>query len=110
TAPTGGGRGGGGRGGAVATPPAENIAPAGVARSWNPRVTPERDVAKVLTADERGASALRELGFTSAIVAPGRGIFRGESALVNLTGRAPGATLVRSHVAQHVAFEINTFG
>lgn len=109
-APAGGGRGGGGRGGAPAAQPAETIAPAAVARSWNPRVTPERDVAKVLTADERGASALRELGFTSAVVAPGRGIFRGESALVNLTGRAPNATLVRARVAQHVAFESNTFG
>ncbi len=106
----GGGRGGGGRGGVLAAAvPAETIAPAAVARSWNPRVTPERDVAKVLAVDERGATALRELGFTSAAVTPGRGIFRGESALVNLSGRAPNAALVRAHLAQHVAFELSNF-
>lgn len=105
-----GGEGGGGRGrGAVVTAPVETIAPAAVARSWNARVTPERDVSKVLVADERGATALRELGFTSAIVAPGRGIFRGESALVSLSGRPPGASLVRAHLAQHVAFELSNF-
>jgi hypothetical protein len=67
---------------------------------------PERDVAKVLVADDKGASALRELGFASAVVVPGRGVFRGESALVSLSGRPPGAALVRSHLAQHVAFEL----
>ena len=105
-----GGEGGAGRGrGAVSAAPVETIAPAAVARSWNPRVTPERDVAQVLVPDERGASALRELGFTSALVTPGRGIFRGESALVSLSGRPPGASLVRAHVAQHVAFELSNF-
>ncbi len=110
TQAVGGGRGGGGRAGAMPTPAVvETIAPAAVARSWNPRVTPERDVSKILIADERGATALRELGFTTAAVTPGRGIFRGESALVNLSGRSPNATLVRSHVAQQVAFELSTF-
>lgn len=99
----GGGR--GGRGGPPPATPADTLAPAAAARSWNPRVTPERDVAKVLVADDRGATALRELGFTTAAVAPGRGVFRGESALVSLSGRAPSAALVRSHVAQHIALE-----
>jgi imidazolonepropionase-like amidohydrolase len=100
-----GGRGAGGGRGAAPTAPAETLAPAAAARSWNARVTPERDVAKVLVADERGATTLRDLGFTSAVVAPGRGVFRGESALVSLSGRPPGAALVRAHIAQHVAFE-----
>ncbi|MBI4625867.1 MAG: amidohydrolase family protein [Verrucomicrobia bacterium] len=104
-----GGRGGRGGRGAAPTTPTETIAPAAAARSWNARVTPERDVAKVLVADDRGATALRELGFASAVVTPGRGIFRGESALVSLSGRAPNATLVRARVAQHVAFEVGGF-
>ncbi|MBI5771095.1 MAG: amidohydrolase family protein [Verrucomicrobia bacterium] len=99
----------GGRGAVPATP-TETMPPAAVARSWNPRVTPERDMARVLVADDRGASALRELGFASAAVAPGRGIFRGESALVSLSGRGPGATLLRPNIAQHVAFELGGFG
>jgi imidazolonepropionase-like amidohydrolase len=98
--------GGGGRGARIIAAPTETAAPAAAARSWNGRVTPERDVAKVLVADDRGASALRELGFASAVVVPGRGIFRGESALVSLSGRPPGAALVRSHLAQHVALEV----
>ncbi|MCX6950808.1 MAG: amidohydrolase family protein, partial [Verrucomicrobia bacterium] len=84
---------------------AETLAPAAAARSWNARVTPERDVAKVLVADDKGVSGLRDLGFTEAAVVPGRGIFRGESALVSLSGRAPNASLVRAHLAQHMAFE-----
>lgn len=101
--------GGGARGARVAAAPAETLAPAAAARSWNARVTPERAVANVLVADEKGVGTLRELGFTAAAVAPGRGVFRGESALVSLSGRAPTATLVRSHLAQHVAFEQGGF-
>ncbi len=109
-APVADGEGGPRRGRGPATAPAETIAPAAAARSWNPKVTPERDVSKVLVADDRGATTLRELGFTSAAIAPGRGVFRGESALVSLSGRPPSASLVRSHLAQHVAFELNGFG
>lgn len=95
----------GGRGSAGAAPATEALAPAATARSWNARVTPERDVARLLAADDRGVAALRELGFTAAAVAPGRGVFRGESALVSLSGRAPGQILLRPRLAQHVAFE-----
>ena len=97
---------GGGRGARGAAAATETLAPAAAARSWNARVTPERDGAKVLVADDKGATALRELGFATAAVVPGRGVFRGESALVSLSGRAPGAVLLRSHLAQHVAFEL----
>jgi imidazolonepropionase-like amidohydrolase len=101
---------GGGRGAArVAPTPTETLAPAAAARSWNARVTPERKVANVLVADEKGTGALRELGFATAVVVPGRGVFRGESALVSLSGRPPGAALVRAQVAQHVAFEQGGF-
>ena len=100
---------GGGRGVRAVPGPTETPAPAAVARSWNARVTPEREAAKVLVADDKGAAALRELGFATAAVVPGRGVFRGESALVSLSGRAPTAALVRSHLAQHVAFEQGGF-
>ncbi|MBL9200300.1 MAG: amidohydrolase family protein [Opitutaceae bacterium] len=67
-------------------------------------------MARVLIADDRGAAGLRELGFTSAAVVPARGVFRGESALVSLSGRAPGSILLRSRVAQHVGFEFGSGG
>ena len=100
---------GGARGARAVSTSAETLAPAAAARSWNARVTPEREVAKVLVADDKGAAALRELGFATAVVVPGRGVFRGESALVSLSGRAPTASLVRSRLAQHVAFEQGGF-
>ena len=46
-------------------------------RSWNPRVTPERRAADYLNLDKKGTRKLRDLGFTSALIVPGRGIFRG---------------------------------
>ncbi len=104
-----GGGGGGGRGARAVATAAETLAPAAAARSWNARVTPEREAAKVLVADDKGAAALRELGFATAVVVPGRGVFRGESALVSLSGRAPTASLVRARLAQHVAFEQGGF-
>jgi len=84
---------------------AETATPEAAARSWNSRVTPERSAARVFVADEKGDAKLRELGFTSAVVSPGRGVFRGLSALVNLNGKAASAAIVRAGVAQHVAFE-----
>lgn len=81
----------------------------GGARSWNPRVTPERAAAEVLTADVRTAERLRGLGFTVAHVVPARGILRGQSALVSLSGAPFNASLVRANAAQVAAFEFGGF-
>jgi len=53
-------------------------------RSWNPRVTPERRATDYLNLDKKATKALRDLGFTSALVVPARGVFHGSSALINL--------------------------
>ena len=74
-------------------------------RAWNPKVTPERSAAEFARPDKKGAEKLRALGFTSALVVPGRGIFRGSSALVNLHDSETNKTVVAPHVAQHVAFD-----
>lgn len=86
----------------VAAAPAEL---AGGARAWNPRVMPERLASRVLTPDPRGAEGLRKLGFTVAHVTPGRGIFRGQTALVSLGGGSFNTTVIRDAVAQPLAFE-----
>src|SRR4051812_44251679 len=52
--------------------------------SWNSRVTPERRATDYLNLDKKATRALRDLGFTSALIVPGRGVFRGSSALINL--------------------------
>ncbi|HEV3409396.1 MAG TPA: amidohydrolase family protein, partial [Chthoniobacterales bacterium] len=73
--------------------------------SWNPRVTPERSAAEFVKSDKKAAEKLRNLGFTSALVVPARGVFRGSSALVNLHDSDTNKSVVAPHVAQHVAFD-----
>src|SRR5436190_4543328 len=73
--------------------------------SWNPKVTPERKAADYLNLDKKSARKLRDLGFTSALVVPGRGIFRGSSALINLQDADITTQVLAPSVAQHVAFD-----
>ncbi|MBA3763213.1 MAG: amidohydrolase family protein, partial [Chthoniobacterales bacterium] len=73
--------------------------------AWNPKVTPERRAADYLKLDKKAAGKLRELGFTSALVVPGRGIFRGSSALINLQETDANTLIVAPTVAQHIAFD-----
>lgn len=79
-------------------------------RSWNPRVTPERKAADYLNVDKKATKALRDLGFASALVVPGRGIFRGSSALINLQEMDVDTMVVSPLVAQHVAFDFDRDG
>jgi imidazolonepropionase-like amidohydrolase len=82
---------------------------AGGARAWNSRVAPEREARSVLAADARTAERMRGLGFTVAHIVPARGIFRGQSALVSLSGASFNQSLVRGSVAQTAAFEFGGF-
>ncbi|MEN3369183.1 MAG: hypothetical protein V7609_1326 [Verrucomicrobiota bacterium] len=78
--------------------------------SWNPRVTPERKAADYLNLDKKATRKLRDLGFTSALVVPGRGIFRGSSALINLQEADVDSLVVAPLVAQHIAFDFDREG
>jgi imidazolonepropionase-like amidohydrolase len=79
-------------------------------RSWNPRVTPERRASDYLNLDKKGTRKLRDLGFTSALIVPGRGVFRGSSALVNLQEADVDTMVVAPLVAQHIAFDFDREG
>lgn len=79
-------------------------------RSWNPRVTPERRAADYLNLDKKGTKALRDLGFTSALVVPTRGVFHGSSALINLQEADVDTMVVLPVVAQHIAFDFDRDG
>ena len=83
--------------------------PATGTHSWNPRVTPERGAARALTPDPKSAEKLRALGFTTANVAPARGMFRGGGALVALGSGNFNSGVVRVSTAQEVAFEFGNF-
>ncbi len=77
------------------------------AGSWNPLVTPQHDAARLLETDEKQAEKWRAMGFTNALVVPGRGIFRGSSALADLAGKDANRSLVPGASLQHVAFDEN---
>jgi imidazolonepropionase-like amidohydrolase len=69
------------------------------------KVTPEARAVRGYSPDKKTIDPLRELGFTTALVAPGRGIVRGTSALVALAEADPNEVVVKSDVFQHIAFE-----
>jgi imidazolonepropionase-like amidohydrolase len=75
----------------------------------NSLVRPERDMA-LFAADDSAHTKLRAAGFTTAVVAPRQGLFRGQSALVNLGEGAPAENLLRRGVAQNVTFRTNPDG
>ena len=60
--------------------------------------------------DKKGTQKLRDLGFTSALIVPGRGIFRGSSALINLQEADVDTIVVAPLVAQHIAFDFDRDG
>lgn len=85
-------------------PPPPQEKPTG-AGSWNPLVTPEREAARAIEPDEKTARKWRALGFTNALAVPGRGIFRGQGALVDLNGASGSRSLLNAPAIQDVAFE-----
>jgi imidazolonepropionase-like amidohydrolase len=66
-------------------------------------MTPEFVVAAALKDDEQ-ADNWRRMGFTAHLVAPDGGFLVGQSALVSLSGATPRDAVLRSPVAQHLAF------
>jgi imidazolonepropionase-like amidohydrolase len=69
------------------------------------KVTPETRAVRGYSPDQKVIAPLRELGFTTAVIAPVRGIVRGSSALVALAEQDPNEVIVKSDVFQHIAFE-----
>jgi imidazolonepropionase-like amidohydrolase len=97
-----GGRGGGGGRGAA---PAQQGAPAGAPNSLHPiGLQPELTVVDLLHADDDALAGPQSAGITAAQTAPSTGIFRGESAVINLGGASAQAMLVKAPVAEHIGF------
>jgi len=69
------------------------------------KVTPEVRAVRSYTPDKKTIDPLRELGFTTAVVVPAKGILRGSSALVSLAAADPNEVVVKPDVIQHIAFE-----
>jgi imidazolonepropionase-like amidohydrolase len=96
-----GGRGGAGRGAA----PAQQGAPNGAPNSLHPLgLQPELAVVDILRADGEALAGPQSAGITSALTAPATGIFRGLSAVIDLSGATPQAMIVKAPVAEHIGF------
>ncbi len=76
--------------------------------SDNPRVHPEQDVSNQLEIRADDLKLARELGFTQVLATPTAGIFRGQSALLNVGAGDQAKNLVLTpRVAQHLAHELD---
>ncbi|MBP6444089.1 MAG: amidohydrolase family protein [Gemmatimonadales bacterium] len=89
----GGGRGGGG----AAAPRAPNSTQA-------VGLQPELAVVNELGPDAASFTAARAAGFTTAFTSIGAGVFRGQSAVINLDGTDVSAMVVKSGMTQQLAF------
>jgi imidazolonepropionase-like amidohydrolase len=69
------------------------------------KVMPETRAVRTYSPDKKLLAPLRELGFTTAVVTPTRGIVRGTSALVALAEEDPNELVLKPDVFQHLAFE-----
>ncbi|MSU60067.1 MAG: hypothetical protein EXS35_18170 [Pedosphaera sp.] len=69
------------------------------------KVSPEFRAVRGYSPDKKAITPLRELGFTTAVIAPTRGIVRGTSALVALAEQDPNELILKPDVFQHIAFE-----
>ncbi len=104
--------------GAQTPPPPEVRLPLRALASNNRTVRPEIDIAQQLDLKADEVKAARELGFTSVLAAPSTGVFRGQSALLNLADAGAGLSesgqsvanaksfVLMPRAAQHLATEI----
>ncbi|TAK59389.1 MAG: hypothetical protein EPO24_07905, partial [Bacteroidetes bacterium] len=72
---------------------------------WNSMVFSVLNADELFNVDAKAEEKLRGMGFTTALIVPQKGIFRGTSALFNLGDGKANDLLVKSHVAQQLAFE-----
>jgi len=69
-----------------------------------PLTQPEWSAARQLQLGGQRFEAVRAAGITTALVIPSRGIFIGQSALINTAGETPQRAVVKSPVALHIGF------
>jgi imidazolonepropionase-like amidohydrolase len=96
----GGGAGGGRRGGAPQAEPSKTGP-----RHWNDMVLSATDAVRSFTSDNSTAEKLRGLGFTTVQSVPQMGVFRGSTAMFELSDEPAPKLVVKPSVAQYVTFE-----
>ena len=68
-------------------------------------IDPDRVAAETVLLSPSDAKSLRSAGITAILVAPSRGLFRGQSALVPTRDSAGPSDVIRSPVAQHLGYQ-----
>ena len=74
---------------------------------WSEKVNASRNILDYYSPDYKKVNSLRELGFTIAHIVADSGIFQGETSLVLLDKKG---TLLKSNLAQSIAFEVDGWG
>lgn len=69
---------------------------------WNPTVLPQNRTVDLFVPDPKTSEKLRTQGFTSALVVPPKGIFKGLSALISLGDGKSNELILQSDVAHHI--------
>src|SRR6266581_3236027 len=69
------------------------------------KMTPEHRAVRDYSPKDKTLEPLRELGFTTGVITPSKGILRGASTLVALTEENPNEIILKPDVFQHIAFE-----
>ena len=81
-----------------------------ITESWNPGIRPHVSSLYKFKPEESDLKSLRALGFTSAHLVPGYGIFQGRSALIHLGDWTPKSVIDDLGPAQIQAFEYGGWG
>lgn len=74
-------------------------------KHWNEFVLSSQNADEMFMPEPKAAEKLRGMGFTTALVVPQKGIFRGTSAVFNLGDDSPNQMLVKSRIAHYITFE-----
>jgi imidazolonepropionase-like amidohydrolase len=87
-----------------AAPPSPAQAPAQAQRPEIPHTQPEWMAARQIQLGGPRFESARSAGITTALIIPSRGIFIGQSALINTAGETLQRAIVKSPVALHIGF------
>ncbi|MFA6468811.1 MAG: amidohydrolase family protein [Bacteroidota bacterium] len=77
---------------------------------WNPNVAADYSAAENFLSDKETAEKLRTAGFTTVLSVPQEGIFKGNSALVNLGDGAANTQVIKPVIFQHVNLSYQNIG
>jgi N-acetylglucosamine-6-phosphate deacetylase len=77
------------------------------AKYWNPNITPQLTVASQAGSFGSANSALRKQGIVARLVAPSKGIIRGQSAVLSTGTSDPNVAVLATDVAQHLELTVS---